>query len=136
WVLREACRVARRWNDRYGLPVGVNVSARQLSNGGFAELVLDTLAETGLPSSALVLELTETSVIESSSDLGVRAQLTGYGIGASGSPSTTLALDIRHCRTWRNSRSILLRSTVHSSRIRRARWRRTKARFSSEPSSN
>jgi diguanylate cyclase len=75
WVLRQACRDARRWHDRYGVPVGVNVSARQLSDAAFARLVLETLAETGLPGSALVLELTETSVIESSADLAVRTQL-------------------------------------------------------------
>jgi EAL domain-containing protein (putative c-di-GMP-specific phosphodiesterase class I) len=51
------------------------VSARQFSDSGFADLVLDILAETGLPGSALVLELTETSVIESSADLAVRTQL-------------------------------------------------------------
>jgi EAL domain-containing protein (putative c-di-GMP-specific phosphodiesterase class I) len=38
-------------------------------------LVLEILADTGLPGSALVLELTETSVIESSADLAVRTQL-------------------------------------------------------------
>jgi diguanylate cyclase (GGDEF)-like protein len=75
WVLRRACRDARPWNERYGVPIGVNVSARQFSDSGFADLVLDILAETGLPGSALVLELTETSVIESSADLAVRTQL-------------------------------------------------------------
>src|SRR4029453_15449612 len=75
WVLRRACRDARPWNERYGVPIGVNVSARQFSDSGFANLVLDILAETGLPGSALVLELTETSVIESSADLAVRTQL-------------------------------------------------------------
>jgi diguanylate cyclase (GGDEF)-like protein len=75
WVLRKACRDARAWNDRYGIPVGVNVSGRQLADPAFADFVLDTLTEIGLPGSALVLELTESSLIENSADPSVRGQL-------------------------------------------------------------
>jgi EAL domain-containing protein (putative c-di-GMP-specific phosphodiesterase class I) len=54
---------------------GVNVSGRQLAEHTFAETVLSTLAEAGLPGSALVLELTESSLIANLTDPSVRAQL-------------------------------------------------------------
>jgi len=75
WVLEQACRDARAWHDRYGTLIGVNVSARQLTDSTFTEQVLGVLAARGLPGSALVLELTETSMIESSVDMVARAQL-------------------------------------------------------------
>jgi EAL domain-containing protein (putative c-di-GMP-specific phosphodiesterase class I) len=53
----------------------VNVSGRQLENPAFANIVLETLADTGLPGSALALELTESSLIETTADPTVRAQL-------------------------------------------------------------
>jgi diguanylate cyclase (GGDEF)-like protein len=63
WVLRQAAREARRWYDRYGTSVTVNVSARQLRDLDFAEIVSGVLIETGLPGHALVLEITETVLV-------------------------------------------------------------------------
>jgi EAL domain-containing protein (putative c-di-GMP-specific phosphodiesterase class I) len=51
WVLREACRQNKRWQDA-GLPlvrVAVNVSALQFMQPKFVELVRSVLSETGLP---------------------------------------------------------------------------------------
>jgi EAL domain-containing protein (putative c-di-GMP-specific phosphodiesterase class I) len=66
WILREACAQARTWrsNGAAGVRVGVNVSARQLLDPEFEGLVGDTLAETGLEPDALVLEVTESSVMQ------------------------------------------------------------------------
>jgi diguanylate cyclase len=75
WVLRQACRDAASWYIEHGITIAVNVSGRQLDDSGFAELVLETLADTGLPGSALTLELTETSLIENTADPIVRAEL-------------------------------------------------------------
>jgi diguanylate cyclase (GGDEF)-like protein len=75
WVVRQACRDAHRWYADHAVTVGVNVSLRQLNDPTFAETVLSTLAETGLPGSALVLELTESSLIASLADRGMRIQL-------------------------------------------------------------
>jgi diguanylate cyclase (GGDEF)-like protein len=66
WILREACARAREWR-RNGAPdvrVAVNVSARQLIDPEFERLVGDTLAATGLEPDALVLEVTESSVMQ------------------------------------------------------------------------
>ncbi|WP_344867149.1 putative bifunctional diguanylate cyclase/phosphodiesterase, partial [Planomonospora alba] len=61
-VLRRACADARRWYERYGISVNVNVSAVQLRRPEFVATVLEALAEAGLPGEALVLEITETAL--------------------------------------------------------------------------
>ena len=75
WVLHQACHDASPWYLEYGTMIGVNVSGRQLDDPAFADVVLETLADAGLPGSALVLELTETSLIENTVDPTMRAQL-------------------------------------------------------------
>src|SRR6266478_4202029 len=61
WVLREACRQARAWQDAGlpPLPIAVNVSAVEFRDKGFVEGVRTILAETGLAAQCLELELTE-----------------------------------------------------------------------------
>ena len=67
-VLRKACTATRRWQEAYPtdtpLWVSVNISARQLQQPGFVDQVLEVVAESGLPASSLVLELTESIVLE------------------------------------------------------------------------
>jgi EAL domain-containing protein (putative c-di-GMP-specific phosphodiesterase class I) len=62
WVLKEACRQARRWQDKYdsSLTVSVNVSSQQFFHSNVADVVLKALFEASLKPSALQLELTET----------------------------------------------------------------------------
>jgi EAL domain-containing protein (putative c-di-GMP-specific phosphodiesterase class I) len=65
WVLREACRQNKAWQDA-GIPpfrVGVNFSARELEDPGFISLVRRVLAETGLSPSSLEIEITEGQLI-------------------------------------------------------------------------
>jgi diguanylate cyclase (GGDEF)-like protein/PAS domain S-box-containing protein len=92
-VLRTALAQLRAWGDR--LPyVSVNVSPRQLSEIGFVPMLVNELEASGLPDrSRLVLEITETSVLQSSVDLrhrldaikalGVRLALDDFGTGYS-----------------------------------------------------
>ena len=65
WVLGEACRQVARWREA-DLPIGlsVNFSLRQVRAAGFAGDVLAALADSGLPPSALTLEVTERVLIE------------------------------------------------------------------------
>jgi EAL domain-containing protein (putative c-di-GMP-specific phosphodiesterase class I) len=73
--------------------VAVNLSARQLSHGRFADEVADVLAATGLEPERLVLEITETMLMEQSGatleslhalkDLGIRLVLDDFGTGYS-----------------------------------------------------
>jgi diguanylate cyclase (GGDEF)-like protein len=95
WVLREACRQTRAWQD-VGLPsmgIAVNVSAMELRDKEFAATVRSILTETRLESHYLELELTETflmqdsqataTVLETLKDIGVRIALDDFGTGYS-----------------------------------------------------
>jgi diguanylate cyclase (GGDEF)-like protein/PAS domain S-box-containing protein len=69
WVLHEACRQLARWRAELpqaaGLSMSVNVSAHQLQDASIVEDVESALRETGLDPGSLILELTETAVVES-----------------------------------------------------------------------
>ncbi|MFB9719862.1 putative bifunctional diguanylate cyclase/phosphodiesterase [Planobispora longispora] len=96
WVLREACRQMVEWRQTYGdaapSRVGVNVSARQLREPGFAQTVADVLHETGLGPGDLLVEITETAVFDGGPaleavhalrELGVSVALDDFGTGHS-----------------------------------------------------
>jgi EAL domain-containing protein (putative c-di-GMP-specific phosphodiesterase class I) len=95
WVLREACRQARVWQDA-GLPpmcVAINISAVELRAPGFVSGVRAILRETDLEPRYLELELTETVLMEDSrsvedvlrelKDIGVLLALDDFGTGYS-----------------------------------------------------
>lgn len=64
WVLDQALAQCAAWRkDAHELAVSVNVSATNLVDAGFIDVVSDTLARHGLPTSALILEITETTII-------------------------------------------------------------------------
>jgi diguanylate cyclase (GGDEF)-like protein/PAS domain S-box-containing protein len=66
WVLREACRQVKAWQDE-GLPavrIAVNLSARQFHHTNLPETVAGILAETGLEAKYLELELTESAIMQ------------------------------------------------------------------------
>ena len=65
WVLRTACQQARKWHEE-GLAVpriSVNVAARQFAMHNFAAQVAAILAEVGLTSTLLELEITESMIM-------------------------------------------------------------------------
>src|SRR5690606_8023693 len=67
WVVREACREARRWQPRSdGCPlwVAVNLAGKQLGQPRLAEMVRQALAAAELEADRLHLEITEVSVME------------------------------------------------------------------------
>jgi predicted signal transduction protein with EAL and GGDEF domain len=79
WVLREACREAARW--AHPLKVAVNVSAIQLHNANFTQLVHEVLFQTGLSPNRLELEITETALIRDlNRALSTLRQLKGLGV--------------------------------------------------------
>jgi EAL domain-containing protein (putative c-di-GMP-specific phosphodiesterase class I) len=65
WVLRRACHEAKRWTDERGLPVriSVNLSGRQLQEAGIVEDVRLALEDSGLAPEQLVLEITESMLM-------------------------------------------------------------------------
>ncbi|MGC8881357.1 MAG: putative bifunctional diguanylate cyclase/phosphodiesterase [Bryobacteraceae bacterium] len=94
WALEEACRQARRWQERR-LParIGVNVSALQLADAGFPEDVRRALADSGIDPRLVELEITESAVVENLKlaaermrelrGLGVQFALDDFGTGTS-----------------------------------------------------
>ncbi|MFI5841534.1 putative bifunctional diguanylate cyclase/phosphodiesterase [Catenuloplanes sp. NPDC051500] len=94
-VLRQACRAAEPWHRRHGTLVTVNVSPRQLREPDFAVTVRRALLDSGLPATALVLEITEGVLVGSAhaalanehlSELrrdGVRVAVDDFGTGYS-----------------------------------------------------
>jgi len=66
WVLEQACRQNKAWQDA-GMPpkvVAVNLSAIQFHDSDIVELVRDVLTRTGLPPPLLELEITESVIVE------------------------------------------------------------------------
>jgi EAL domain-containing protein (putative c-di-GMP-specific phosphodiesterase class I) len=63
WVINEACRQMREWDDQ-GIParVGVNVSPRQLRRTDVPQVAADALAQHGIAASSLTLEVTESAI--------------------------------------------------------------------------
>jgi diguanylate cyclase (GGDEF)-like protein/PAS domain S-box-containing protein len=95
WVLREACKQARIWEDA-GTPVptiAVNVSAIEFRQENFVEKLFATLQETGISPKTLELELTETvlmnrtesaaSILQALRVRGVRIAVDDFGTGYS-----------------------------------------------------
>lgn len=97
WVLRAACRQARRWQldhpAEQPLFISVNVAVRQVWDSDLVTDVAEILAETGLDPALLQLELTESAVmgsagrplqaLQSLSDMGVRIAIDDFGTGYS-----------------------------------------------------
>ena len=83
WAVRECCRQGARW-QAYApaggiFHVAVNVSSRQLTPQ-LPEIVREALAETGMPAGALVIEMTESVLIERTEEaIGVLRQLKELG---------------------------------------------------------
>jgi diguanylate cyclase (GGDEF)-like protein/PAS domain S-box-containing protein len=65
WVLEEACREARGWqrDGKTPVKVAVNISGIQFLRTDLADVVGGVLARSGLPASALELEITESILI-------------------------------------------------------------------------
>jgi diguanylate cyclase (GGDEF)-like protein len=96
WVLVEACRKVRAWQDRFERPdlrLYVNISARQFRDPGLIPLVSSALKTSGLEARTLTLEITESSLLAQSPEtldrvaelrgLGVRLAIDDFGTGYS-----------------------------------------------------
>ena len=95
WVLRRACREAKRWSDERGIPVRitVNLSGRQLQEPGIVDDVRQALADSGLAAGQLVLEMTESMLMHNTElsmarlnalkELGISLAIDDFGTGYS-----------------------------------------------------
>jgi diguanylate cyclase (GGDEF)-like protein/PAS domain S-box-containing protein len=98
WVLREACRQAAEWQRNSPprerpLTLNINLSGRQLQSPEVVDDVARALTESGLSPSALVLEMTESVLMDDNEDvltilkqlkqLGPRLAIDDFGTGYS-----------------------------------------------------
>jgi EAL domain-containing protein (putative c-di-GMP-specific phosphodiesterase class I) len=93
WVMREACRQAKEWQERYPseplLSVCVNLSASQVRHPGLLQDVRAALRESGLGAGSLILEITEGALLKDTElletifrelkALGVRLAIDDFG---------------------------------------------------------
>jgi diguanylate cyclase (GGDEF)-like protein/PAS domain S-box-containing protein len=96
WVLGEACRQLQVWRAAHperSLAISVNISGRQLQGAGLNDALRQTLTSSGVEPSSVVLEITE-SVLMQQTDavlerlqqlkaLGVRLAIDDFGTGYS-----------------------------------------------------
>jgi diguanylate cyclase (GGDEF)-like protein/PAS domain S-box-containing protein len=96
WILGEACRQAARWQADLpsgGLTVSVNLSGRQMAQRDIAETVRVALHEAGADPAGLVIELTETVLLDDVEQavrtldalraIGVKLSMDDFGTGYS-----------------------------------------------------
>jgi len=97
WVLFSACRQAAAWHATFPArpdwTLSVNVSARQLHQPAFVREVAQALDESGLPPEMLILEITESVMMQDADlmmarlrdlkELGVRLAIDDFGTGYS-----------------------------------------------------
>ena len=97
WMLAEACRQMRVWQDRYPrtppLRISVNISTRQLAHANVPEQVQRILNDTGLDPTSLTLEITESALMQNLTTsaavlqklhaMSVRLHIDDFGTGYS-----------------------------------------------------
>lgn len=96
WILREACRQAREWQEALHMPdlkVSVNLSSRQIQAPDVVTVVDQALRDTGLRPETLQLEITESMLVNDDPatmdtivalrNLGVHLAVDDFGTGYS-----------------------------------------------------
>ena len=97
WILEEACRQARAWQEQYPndppLTMCVNLSSRQFRHYNLIQDVTRALQETGLDSRSLCLDIAESAMMEETQftnttlqqlkSSGIKVAIDDFGIGYS-----------------------------------------------------
>ena len=97
WVLNEACRQVRDWQvrspDSQHMSLSVNLSTKQFEQPNFVHTVAAALHGSGFPAGSLILEITESFLMEETEktmtklqelkELGVRLAIDDFGTGYS-----------------------------------------------------
>ncbi|OZB14656.1 MAG: hypothetical protein B7X58_07585, partial [Marinobacter sp. 34-60-7] len=126
WVLEQACRDTALRCSHYGqdLPVGVNISARDLTHSRFPEQVMAIAQRHGVSPGQIILEITETAMMTDPARsraglselraLGFRIALDDFGAGHS-SLGTLAQLPLHELKLDRSlSRDVLTDTTRKS----------------------
>lgn len=97
WVLHEACKQIRGWQERFPseppLAISVNLSGVQFSDADLINKIKEILIDTGLDPDSLKIEITESAIIENIEgatailnqlkQLGIKISLDDFGTGYS-----------------------------------------------------
>ncbi|MEO3960542.1 putative bifunctional diguanylate cyclase/phosphodiesterase [Chromobacterium piscinae] len=120
WVLREACRQLKAWQDKGGaeLRMAVNLSVAQFTDHELPDFVADVLKETGVAARHLELEITESctmlspqqsiTMMEQFRAMGIHSSIDDFGTGHSALayltrfPVDTLKIDQSFIRNINN----------------------------------
>jgi diguanylate cyclase (GGDEF)-like protein len=129
WAINEACRELRRWRDLGfgGRSIAVNVSTRQFGRG-LASTVTAALRTTGANPNDLVIELTESTIVDDTEsvaaaltelrELGVRSAIDDFGTGYCGLrylsalPVASLKIDRSFVQTMTPSGAAIVAATI------------------------
>jgi diguanylate cyclase (GGDEF)-like protein/PAS domain S-box-containing protein len=81
WVLREACTRLVQWQTAgQSFGVGINLSPRQMVGGELIDVLRQILDETGASADQLMLEVTESAVMDDPKAADVLRELRGLGV--------------------------------------------------------
>lgn len=95
WVLGQACRQARAWQQTGYEPISiaVNMSMQQFEQGGLLEAIMETIVASNLDTNWLELELTEGAILKNPEhakstlqglrELGISIAIDDFGTGYS-----------------------------------------------------
>jgi EAL domain-containing protein (putative c-di-GMP-specific phosphodiesterase class I) len=96
WVLQEACKQIRLWQDQFPsdppLTISINVSSKQFSQPDFIQQIRDVLEDTKLDSKSLKLEITESflmddkkieTVLSQLKEMDIQIHIDDFGTGYS-----------------------------------------------------
>jgi diguanylate cyclase (GGDEF)-like protein len=132
WVLRRAIAQCAGWNaDGFDLAIAVNLSALDLFDSELPTYISGLLAESGLPPTKLVLEITESAVMSDPAyalkilrelkQRGVSLAIDDFGTGYSSLahlkrlPVDELKIDksfVRHLQATTGDDAVIVRSTI------------------------
>ncbi|UFU00857.1 EAL domain-containing protein [Radiobacillus kanasensis] len=133
WVLREACKQNKRWQEQGFAPVvvGVNLSVKQFHQKNLVGRVAQILEETGLDPKYLELEITETiamaheesilDTLKGLREIGVRVSIDDFGTGYSSLkylsvfPVTKLKIDRIFLNSEQKQNLAIVKSIIHMS---------------------
>jgi diguanylate cyclase (GGDEF)-like protein/PAS domain S-box-containing protein len=130
WILNTACKQAQAWQEqtRASIKVAVNLSALQFDDQHFAQTVRSALINSGLDSSLLELELTESvamrdldktlKILEELQRMGVSISIDDFGSGYSSLdhirflPTNTLKIDRSFIKEIRQEDSAIVDAII------------------------
>ena len=134
WVLEEACRQVRKWQEQFSqhppLQISVNLSGKQFTQLNLIDQIRRVLRETGIEPRSLKLEITESmmmenidtaiNMLEQLRQLGIELSMDDFGTGYSSLsylhrfPISTLKIDrsFVSLMTSNNENSEIVRTIV------------------------